>query len=125
MQLPSDIDVVCEKATRIWGHQAQEAMLVGEIGELLTMFGRRAQRRDTQEQWIDEIADVTMMIHQLAIMHGKEAVEARIAVKLEKLKLRLKKYECPECAGCGVHMDWGVVMDECKTCHGTGRNPGV
>lgn len=92
MKLPTDFDKVCSEATRVWGVEAQEAVAIGELGELLTMFGRRAQKRDTPEQWIDEIADVTMMINQLAIIHGKAAVEARLQVKIEKLRGRLAKY---------------------------------
>ena len=122
MHLPTDIDNVCNKATRIWGHQAQEAMVVGEIGELLTMFGRRAQGRDSPEAWVDEIADSIMMLHQLAIIHGKDAVEKRVAEKLTKLKARLAKYECTACNGEGTFF---VAEDRtpatCSVCRGTGR----
>lgn len=92
MKLPSDFDKVCAEATRVWGVEAQEAVAVGELGELLTMFGRRAQKRDTPEQWVDEIADVLLMTSQLALIHGKAAVESRLQVKVEKLRGRLAKY---------------------------------
>ena len=92
MKLPSNFDLICAEATRLWGTEAQEAVAIGEIGELLTMFGRRAQKRDTPEQWVDEIADVLMMANQLAIIHGKDAVEERLAQKVEKLRFRLAKY---------------------------------
>ena len=34
-------------------------MLIGEMGELLTLFGRRAQWRDSREQWISEISPIS------------------------------------------------------------------
>lgn len=92
MKLPPDFDKVCAEATRVWGVEAQEAVAIGEIGELLTMFGRRARKRDTPEQWVDEIADVLMMASQLAVIHGKGAVEARLQIKIEKLRTCLAKY---------------------------------
>ena len=89
MKLPSDIDDVCLKATEVWGQDAQEAVCIGELGEFLTLFGRRAQDRDTHAQWIDEIADIIIMAHQMANIHDREAVETRIAQKLARLKDRL------------------------------------
>jgi hypothetical protein len=92
MKLPSSIDAICIAAIVVWGRETQEAMAIGEIGELLALFGRRAQRRDTKEQWIDEIADGIIMLHQLAITHGLEDVEKRIAEKLVKLQARVDNY---------------------------------
>ena len=90
MKLPQDIDSVCLRALGAWGIAVQERVAIGEIGELLTLVGRSAQHRDTPEQWTDEIADVIIMCHQLAISRGLSvAVEDRIAEKLPKIEARI------------------------------------
>jgi NTP pyrophosphatase (non-canonical NTP hydrolase) len=87
-----ELDKICELATKTWGQQTQEQVAIGELGELLTMFGRRAQNRDTKEAWIDEIADCLIMLRQLALLHGSKEVDERIAKKISKLKVRLEPY---------------------------------
>jgi NTP pyrophosphatase (non-canonical NTP hydrolase) len=81
------------RAIRVWGVDSQEQMLIGEIGELLTLFGRRAQGRVIDSEMVDEIADVTIMITQMAQMYGPEQVEERIAFKLDRLNARLDRWE--------------------------------
>lgn len=83
------LDAACRLATVIWGQPAQEAVAVGEIGELLTLFGRRAQGRDEPGMWQEELADAFIMLRQLAIIHGEEGVNAALRQKLEKLQARL------------------------------------
>ena len=75
MKLPDNLDAVCIAATQTWGHAEQEAVAIGELGELLTLFGRRKQKRDSPEQWRDEIADGIIMMRQMAHMHGVDAVD--------------------------------------------------
>lgn len=93
MKLPPALDSVCLDATIVWGQEVQEKIAIGEIGELLTLFGRREQRRDTEEQWVDEIADGIIMLHQLAHLHNISAVEHRIAAKVLKLEQRINKHK--------------------------------
>lgn len=81
------------KAIRVWGEESQTQMAIGEIGEFLTTFGRLAQKRCTKEDVIDEIADVIIMMTQMALINGEEAVKERIRVKIAKIKGRLEKYE--------------------------------
>lgn len=77
---------VLQSAIRMWGENAQEAMLVGEVGELLTMFGRRSQGRDTPEDWVSEIADVIIMLEQLAKMRGYAEVKVEVDRKMSRLE---------------------------------------
>lgn len=91
MNLPSCLDEICLKAIRKYGIPSQEAVALGELGELIALFGKRAQGRDTPEQWVDEITDGLIMLHQLAHIHGAELVEARMRFKLDKLSERIAK----------------------------------
>jgi len=93
MKLPDSLDDICARAVSVKGHKSQEMAFIGELGELLTLFGRRNSGRDTPEQWIDEITDGVIMIHQLAHMHGMRAVEKRLAEKCLILGDRVTKWE--------------------------------
>jgi len=90
MIFPNELDRVCEDACEAFGLTTQEQIAIGELGELLALFGKRAQGRDNHEQWIDEIADGLIVLHQLAYLHGKNAVEDRIKVKLPSLQARIR-----------------------------------
>ena len=81
---------ILRSAIALWGEKSQFDLAVGEIGELLTLFGRRAQGRDTKDQWVSEIADVLIMMSQLALIVGPEEVEAEMARKLARLEQRVK-----------------------------------
>lgn len=94
----ADHDPLFKRALAAYGDSAQEALAVGEIGELLNLFGRRVQGRDTPEDWIVEIADVTIMLRQLALMHGVEKVEEAIKAKCERLERRVQQAEAENAA---------------------------
>lgn len=91
MILPDQLDAICLRAIRKYGIPSQEAVALGELGELIALFGKRAQGRDTPEQWVDEVVDGLIMLTQLAHIHGKDAVEARMRIKLLKLSERIDK----------------------------------
>lgn len=118
MKLPADFDDVCKQATAVWGAAAQEAVAIGEIGELLTLWGKRQQKRSTTADWVDEISDCVIMIEQLARIHGIDAVEARIAEKIPKLKLRLVAAE--EAKACAYveqrEAEKELYVDAIKSC---------
>jgi len=80
-------------AIDMWGHEIQIDMLVGEIGELLTLFGRQAQGRAELDDWLDEIADVHMLLMQLSIMKGikEDEINERINQKMTELRGRIYK----------------------------------
>lgn len=80
-------------AITTWGENSQIAMVIGEIGELLTEFGRSVQGRDSKEKWVDEISDVIIMMSQFAYIKGSDDVKKRISEKLPKLKDRIEKYK--------------------------------
>ena len=76
-------------AIDVWGRRSQLDMAIGEIGELLTLVGRQAQNRDTDEDWATEIADVMITVEQLAHMIGYEAVQEKKNYKMERLAIKV------------------------------------
>ena len=97
---------VLDDALTTWGREEQEAMAIGEIGEYLTLEGRAAQGRCTDEDKISEIADVIIMMHQMAAIYGKDNVKDQINYKLIRLKDRLIKFkESSDCALSGSELN--------------------
>jgi NTP pyrophosphatase (non-canonical NTP hydrolase) len=85
-----------EQAVHHYGAENQLKMVVGEIGELLTLFGRDAQGRVSKEEWVGEIADVLIMLKQLAIIKGIsfDMTKDMLKTKLERLSLRMEAERC-------------------------------
>jgi NTP pyrophosphatase (non-canonical NTP hydrolase) len=85
-----------EQAVHHYGAEKQLKMVVGEIGELLTLFGRDAQGRVDVSEWVSEIADVTIMLKQLAIIQciNSETLEKMVKTKLERLSSRMEAEKC-------------------------------
>jgi NTP pyrophosphatase (non-canonical NTP hydrolase) len=90
---PNNSQDLMDRATKIWGSQAQFDMAIGEIGELLSLVGRHAQGRATTEEWVSEISDVLIMVTQLALLFGKEDVEKRVSQKMSRLESIIEKEE--------------------------------
>lgn len=80
-------------ALETFGPEAQEQMAIGEIGEFLTLFGRRSQGRMMIRDMQDEIADVLVMLHQMALIYGEDEVLKRISYKIERLEGRIAAHK--------------------------------
>lgn len=85
---------ILQRAIDTWGRHEQEQMAIGECGEFLALFGRKVQGRLTREAMVDEIADVTIMMRQMARIYGEDLVKVRIQYKLRRLEEKLNK-DCP------------------------------
>lgn len=59
------------------------SMMVGEIGELLTLVGRSVQGRDQLEDWVDELADVYLQVHILTTRLNKQLFIKRLNRKID------------------------------------------
>lgn len=81
------------KAINVYGIDAQVMQAYEEMGELMSAINKCKRGRLTAEFIIDELADVSIMIEQLAIYYGLKLYESRRLYKLLRLKDRLKKYE--------------------------------
>lgn len=94
---------VCGRAVKAYGRESQICMAVGECGEFLTLIGRQAQGRATDDAWIDEIADVFIMMLQMRSLWGETLVDDRIREKLIRLSSRLRpSASTPEAANVPV-----------------------
>ena len=77
------------KALEKWGVPAQQKMLMEEVGELFSAIGKFDRMR--VEDVITELADVSIMVEQMATLFGYEAFEKEREYKLNRLKERLEK----------------------------------
>jgi NTP pyrophosphatase (non-canonical NTP hydrolase) len=82
-----------KKAIAMWGHIPQINMVNEECGELLTALARYLRGRADANDVITEVADVAIMMEQMAVLFGKEAFEKEKERKLQRLKERLEKAE--------------------------------
>lgn len=81
------------KAISTFGIEAQKWMLVEECGELLNAIAKMNRCRATKEEAIDELADVSIMVEQIAYAIDHEAYIKRQEEKLLKLAKKLEKHK--------------------------------
>ena len=79
------------KALNKWGTEPQCKMAIEEMAELTNALMKYDRERNTVEDIIEEIADVTIMMRQMALIFGEEAVSKQIDYKLNRLSDRLNK----------------------------------
>ena len=80
----------CKQIVEHFGASNQVDKSIEEIGELLTEIGRYriGQRRDV-DRVVSEIADVMVMLTQLSIIFGTQAVEREVEYKLQRAMKRV------------------------------------
>jgi NTP pyrophosphatase (non-canonical NTP hydrolase) len=83
--------IICEEAVRQYGEDNQINMLQEEMGELLAAINQVRRGRIPKGKVIEEIADVTIMIEQMAIIFGEADVALMIENKLARLEQRLSR----------------------------------
>lgn len=81
------------RAIRNWGKQAQVDMAFEECGELIAALAKDRRGRVTAEEIITELADVSIMVEQVAVMLGYQNFMEEKENKLERLRERLDKFE--------------------------------
>ena len=75
-----------ERAINIWGVEAQRNMAFEELGELNTILARDRRGRATKEEILTELADVTIMCEQMAVILGYDNYEKELDRKLVRLR---------------------------------------
>ena len=82
-----------KKAIDLWGVEAQRNVAFEELGELNTILARDRRGRATKEEILTELADVTIMCEQMAVILGFEDYEKELDNKLIRLRdEKLAKY---------------------------------
>lgn len=74
-----------------WGADAQITMLFEECGELLSAISKLRRGRVGKDDVITELADVSIMVEQMAVLLGYDDFVIEKDNKLERLKERLNK----------------------------------
>lgn len=77
------------KAIETWGIEAQVFMVMEETGEMLNALAKANRGRSTKEDIITELADVSIMMEQMAYYFGYPEFEEEKKKKLERLERRL------------------------------------
>lgn len=73
-----------------YGIDAQKWMLVEEFGELLNAFSKLRRQRAEREDVITELADVHIMVEQMAVFFGWDEFQKERKKKMQRLRMRLK-----------------------------------
>lgn len=81
------------KALNRYGIIAQKWMLIEECGELLNAFAKLERGRANKEDIITELADVHIMVEQMAYFFGFDEFKVEKERKLVRLNERLKRGE--------------------------------
>jgi len=80
-----------QKALSKWGEESQLNMVYEEVGELLTAMSRFKRGRTSHYDVMTELADVSIMVEQIATLMNYEDFEKEKDYKLTRLKERLEK----------------------------------
>ena len=84
-----------QKVLARWSRH-QVMMAIEETGEMLNALAKFDRGRCDEDEVITELADVSIMMEQMAEMFGYEKFEAEKDRKLNRLKERLEKHELSE-----------------------------
>lgn len=79
------------QAIEKWGILPQVLMVMEECGELLSALSKFNRRRVNSPEVITELADVSIMVEQMASYFGWENFWEERDRKLQRLKERIKK----------------------------------
>ena len=79
-------------ALETFGAEAQTKMLFEEIGELMAAICQYSRGRDKVTHVAEEIADVRIMLDQMAVLFGcEDEVERQRRYKLRRLEQRIEE----------------------------------
>jgi NTP pyrophosphatase (non-canonical NTP hydrolase) len=68
-----------------WGAEAQYDQAVEECAELIAVLKHFRRGKVGEAEVVSELADVVLMVGQLAYMFGEEKIEEAVEEKLRKL----------------------------------------
>lgn len=91
-----DDEELYQQAIDQFGVMEQVFQAEEELTELLTEMDRYASGNADDEDIIDELADVHIMVEQMALIHGYAEFEERVSFKKHRLKERLNSAEADD-----------------------------
>lgn len=83
---------ILEKAVTTFGVNAQLDMAIEECSELINALCKFRRHRVSDKEVVTEIADVQIMMRQMAFMFGEDEVEEERKRKIERLERRLQEH---------------------------------
>ena len=91
---PRQSDIMC-RAVFEHGSLQQEDVAIEELAELqhAIIKHRRYGTPETRQHIIEEVADVSIMLYQLLLIHGFTGLDAITDAKLQRLAARLDEEE--------------------------------
>lgn len=87
----SEKNQLFEQVLTRWGIINQVFMVMEECGELLNVLAKAKRGRASKEEIITELADVSIMVEQMAFFYGEKDFLIEKERKLQRLKERLNK----------------------------------
>lgn len=76
-----------------FGIDAQDKMCIEECAELINALAKKYRGRTSREDILTELADVSIMVDQLALYYGYEDFKNERNKKMIRLNQRLLKYD--------------------------------
>ena len=90
---------ICAEAVDVYGVEAQIWMAIEEMAELSNAIAKHRRDRVTREDVCEEIADVAIMMIQLAAIFGPDDVNDYLEQKIDRLDKKLAKHRNNEDKG--------------------------
>lgn len=83
---------ILSKALKTYGIESQRMMVIEECSELMNVLAKHTRGRISNvEDILTELADVSIMVDQMALYFGYDGFLKERQSKLERLKERLNK----------------------------------
>lgn len=82
-----------DRVIAAWGIESQIKMVMEETGEMLSAIAKAGRNRATRFDVVTELADVSIMVEQMAVFFGLDLFLDERERKLNRLQERLKKWE--------------------------------
>ena len=87
------IQELCEQAVMAWGIDAQIDMAIEECAELIVALNHYRRGRIREEAVLSEVADVSILVEQMASLFGRADFKGIRTTKVNKLATRLELKE--------------------------------
>lgn len=84
---------IYQRALSQYGASSQITMVFEETGELIDALSKYIRGRNDKSAVITELADVSIMVEQMALLFGQNEFNAEKDRKLNRLSNRLKSKE--------------------------------